>query len=641
MKFKIYHLFIVCISILTLSLSNCVTLSLVYADTTDAHDSGASKTESSDSDSDEIDDGEEIDAGEIEVGADRSPTSESLPGLDAIYIEFDDFDSGIGGVAALLDSAGLDVRSLGGAHDLSVLSVRGAAPHQSSLYLNGIPLSPETSGVFDLSLLPIGAAHGALIERGCGSLGGFAGGVDLRLSALSNSSFRVSYGSFDSRLISAEIPFSLGTSRGSVFAAHSSTDGDFPFVRHDGFYYTRTNNDRTLNSLAVVLENGNDKVSRNLTLVVSNKIGGVPGLSEYPSPDARQEDTVALAGYTYTDKSCYDGELASSIYARLSQTSFDDPTPFLGNAIKTNQSEFSAGASVQYRRPYANSIFGAKLNIDTVKLDDDDYGNPARTTSDFTTWNEFYLDELTLTTALSASADSDDEHSWKANTGIVYDLGRGFKIEGSAARSFRRPNFSELFYPESGYIGGNPNLDSERGLFFDLGLRYDSELLDITVRGFNQRFDESIQFVPVTLYRIRAENTGAVRIRGILAETVYEFNDEMKLSASITKLDAEYLDGGLPMAGRTPFKYSIALNGEHAKFEWRIGWLHEDSAPVDRFGSLRSPASDDLTCALQLELNDGIALTFSASNLLDDDLRDSLDFPLPGRNFEVGFKYSW
>jgi len=610
----------------------------------DKDDGGGDETVISDEDEDEEQGGdEEIDVGEIEVEGEKAEDAEALPGEDYIFIDLDGLAGGLAGIGSALDLfGGIDVRSVGSGFDLTTISIRGAAPHRLMLYLEGVPLSPSVTGVFDLSLFPAEAIGKAAVARGPAAIGqGLAGEVDFSLARPDETYARTSYGSFGTVSVSGGAPFAFAGGDGTVFAAHRRTDGDFSYMRHDGRTYTRDNNARDHTAVLFGFERGGDRVRDRMIFFAADRSGGVPGISEFPSPDAHQDDTLILAGMTRDVKDVKGGDLAISFYTRFSHTGFGDPDPYLGDAVNTDQSEYAAGAFARFRAPAGSDIAGAKIAIDGVMLKDSAYGNPERLTGTLSFWREFYRGDFKFSIAAGGEYGSGGNFGWRGKAAGTFELGSGWTLSGSAARMFRRPNFSELYYPESGFIGGNSELKDETGYAFDFGPHFKCGRFSLDLVGFCHRYAESVQFIPVTQYRIRAENTGAIRSEGLSADATYDLGRGVNIFGSYTRLDAKYLDGGLPLAGRAPSKLAVGIERKDARVGWRITYLHTSETPVDRFGNLKVAASTDLSAGLSIETSGGWRISIAGMNLLDDDLRDHLNFPRPGRAFEVSIGYRW
>ncbi len=87
------------------------------------------------------------------------------------------------------------------------------------------------------------------------------------------------------------------------------------------------------------------------------------------------------------------------------------------------------------------------------------------------------------------------DESFSAYLGTIWDISSRFSLLANIGRSFRFPTVSELFYSGltgRGTIFGNPDLEPEKGLNLDLGLRYISEKLFASVYGFSNYISDII-----------------------------------------------------------------------------------------------------------------------------------------------------
>ncbi len=96
---------------------------------------------------------------------------------------------------------------------------------------------------------------------------------------------------------------------------------------------------------------------------------------------------------------------------------------------------------------------------------------------------------------------NEDDYSYSANAGLRYSLTGNLDFTLSMGLSFRSPSLEERFqYIDQGSFVrvGSPNLQSEKGKSFDLGIRYYSENLKILSSIFYNYFDDLVSEIPGT-----------------------------------------------------------------------------------------------------------------------------------------------
>ena len=115
---------------------------------------------------------------------------------------------------------------------------------------------------------------------------------------------------------------------------------------------------------------------------------------------------------------------------------------------------------------------------------------------------------------------------------------------------FRLPTFRELYYPDQGWIRGNPDLDPERGVNVDFGFGINLSRMFFEAAGFHNDVKDTILWLPVSPFTIQPVNTGNVDIWG--AEVDWEARpwDFLSLMVNYLYLDAEVEETGGQMPGR-------------------------------------------------------------------------------------------
>ena len=88
------------------------------------------------------------------------------------------------------------------------------------------------------------------------------------------------------------------------------------------------------------------------------------------------------------------------------------------------------------------------------------------------------------------------DQTFSAYFGTVWQIDSHLSLLANAGRSFRFPSISELFYSGltgRGTVFGNPDLDPEKSINLDLGLRYLHEKFFLAVYGFCNTIQDMVQ----------------------------------------------------------------------------------------------------------------------------------------------------
>ncbi|MCC7478946.1 TonB-dependent receptor [bacterium] len=559
---------------------------------------------------------------------------------------------------------GLDVRSDGGFGQLSVAQLRGSRAQQLLVLLDGQPLSPGQ--VSDLSTIPAGMLERVEVLRGpqaarygSGALGGVINLVSsgaqsgkakaparkkgcectdcsrLQTLALSAGSHGL-----------ARVDIALQSREESWYFSHQQARNNFSFERGGGDSALRRNNDARQAVLHGRWRSGETQWSGGLRLLRR----GVPGAAEFPTLQASlaRESLWLQAGQRGWRQELH-----------FEHSRFSDPQPYLGQSIEQEDSRLSAALNLG-RMAQADEEWGLRPRLDYV--DSRSYGRHARAGLD-ASWafasrpRRGWSYELEL--GALASSDSGIDPALRA--GARWQIDMQNSLYASTGYSVRLPDFSELYLSGGGSVQGNPELQPERLWSAELGAEMSFPDARLSAAAFYSAYRDSILFLPVSSYLVRASNTGPATVAGAEALLDWQIRApgrsaslpltrrECWLRSSYTWLPLAEFESGTPLSARAEhhlnarLEYSIldganpAGPGERSfgrGWHWALDYDYSSGMPADLFGSLvirpRSLFGAELRrslgrCELELDLR----------NIFDVNTRDSWNYPLPGREYYI------
>ncbi len=244
----------------------------------------------------------------------------------------------------------------------------------------------------------------------------------------------------------------------------------------------------------------------------------------------------------------------------------------------------------------------------------------------------------------NAGAASRDELAGSAFAGLVVPLGAGFELAANAGTGLRFPSLSERFFTGvtgRGFVTGNPELDPERSLNLDLGLRWYGERLYLAGYLFRNEIDDYIERVETAPEELTFRNLTAGTISGLEVQGALALDARSSLSFGGHLLDGED-DAGGPLADIPADRFHLAAVQRLGRWQWQLRW-EERRAKCDPAGGEQPiPAASLLSASLRLELGGALGLRLSGRNLLDESYFNSADDkvpPAPGRSLDIGI--SW
>ena len=575
------------------------------------------------------------------------------PSAFSTVIELDDFQGEYYTASEILSfSPGVVVRDFGGFGQLKTMSIRGSSNDQVVILLDGVRLNNPIGGGVDLSTIPVNYVEKFEIIRGGASA--FAGtdaigGVVNIVTKKTDNPFTfasATYGSYETFGLNASRAQKVGDFSYLVSFAHAQSKGDFKFKSVNDLILTRINNEFHSESFLAkaAYDPGNGwHVGLLNEFFYDNR--GVPGIGEFQQPDANQKDARNLTSINISKEKFIrpDMDLDILIFNRLDYLKFTNPEPTVGLPIDTLSKTYSFGINpqVMWFAPY-NQVFTFATELREDMLENNDYGNPDRLSFSLFAADEInLLDDMIVinpvirydlwhTTGEKTTTDS----GISPRLGIIVTPLKFLSFKSNIGRSYRAPSFGELFFPNEGFIRGNPDLKPETAYDFDVGFILSHPRGSLEVTYFRSHIDDLILFVFISAQTIEPQNVGDVNEQGIETSLTLKPFKYSELFAGYTFLDGEIDETGAQLPGRPRNKFDLraVFDLNYVSLFWETHYV--DRIPVSAFpDSKTTPARTVYDVGAKAEWKK-LFFTFEIKNLFNNlDVRDALDFPLPGRTY--------
>jgi iron complex outermembrane receptor protein len=254
-------------------------------------------------------------------------------------------------------------------------------------------------------------------------------------------------------------------------------------------------------------------------------------------------------------------------------------------------------------------------------------------------------------------ADS-EENAINLSIGGVWPVNDGLSLVGQLSRSERQPSVTEL-YADGPHAAtqqfeiGDPDLDTERGITAETGLRFQGDDVAGEVRVFASRYHDFIYLaptgaeedeLPVFVYRQRDS-----RFEGLEAEVEIPVGSGPLALALTGEYLRGRLEGGDDLPRMPPFGLGASLRYDDGRWAASLTVNHHFEQDRIAEGELPTDAYTLLDADLVFRpdwLQDGVMLFLRGRNLLDEDarlhtspLKDQL--PLPGRSIGAGVRMAF
>ena len=621
--------------------------------------------------------GEEIE--EIVVREVRIRAALDDPSSTVTVIEVEDLGSGLETTPEILARVpGLKVRQYGGLGQLSTVMIRGSSAEQVLVLVDGVRLNTGQGGGVDISSIPVDTIERIEVIRGGGTaiyghdaIGGVVNIVTRSPEAGENAIQEVSLagGSYGSLKAHYGINGSTGPGAALFSFTHFQSRGDFPYFILEEYLNglplrsaeesRRVNND-FLSEDALLKSTWplSEKTELTFSSNLFHTVRGQAGFGDDQRERARQKVFRSTNSVRIEKEDIFvdDSRGGFGISYLYSSIGFQDPEPAIGEPIDTGNAsstieglaDFERSAETEQVSHYFRLSIQARheyLRERTVS-DTAGFGDQGRAAQSLAMQHECVLLEGTLSfvPVFRFAYTEGFGVRMTPKLGLVWQPKGLLTVRANLESSYRPPSLNELYYPDQGFMRGNPNLDPEEALNWDAGVSIKRRRWLAEAVYFGRRVDESIVWLPVSAFTVMPENTGRVDVAGVEAIVEMKPWSFIEASANYTFLKAIDMDTGEQLAGNPLhsafgsfiFRRRPLLLRVEAQYTGEISATTTGTRIVGEWVRTDLALELDLLSLLPRLKKRGLdrgKLTFECKNAGNVFFADARTFPLPGRTF--------
>ncbi|MFZ2162304.1 MAG: TonB-dependent receptor [Sideroxyarcus sp.] len=222
--------------------------------------------------------------------------------------------------------------------------------------------------------------------------------------------------------------------------------------------------------------------------------------------------------------------------------------------------------------------------------------------------------------------------------GYGYGLTDAWRATASYSTAFRMPKFNELYWPDTGYGGGNPALKPERSRNLEAGLRYASGGQQFDAVYFDNRIGDLIAGWPPV-------NIDKARIEGVEISYAGRFGDT-GVKAALTSQNPRDEITGAQLIRRAKLHSSLGLTQQVGA--WQVGgeWLYSGTRQDTYYDPYTFASSSRTLAAYNVfnltagyAINKDMRLSLRADNLTNQNDSSAYGYNPLGRRLFVAFHY--
>lgn len=543
------------------------------------------------------------------------------------------------------DLSSVNINKYGGLGASKTMKMRGSTAEQVLIMVDGRVVNSPRDGQVDLSTIPLSnidrieVLHGpASSLYGSSAMGGV---VNIITKNPPGEGFKTdlysSFGTFRTYIERMTHGGNVSNLGYLISADYESTVG---FRDNSRF------NSRDFNTKFNYKLNDNNKVVLTTGFLKSN--GGSPGPVNSPDTDDKQrqlKNSIDLDWQFDIDDSISIKAKAYNTYDRLEFLENEAGSIWDTAQNKDTHTTKVKGGDFQLCRKFFD-FYQLLAGFDYVS-NLNDSTTAAKHKYNVRAWffdNQFDLMNRRLKFNLGARLDDYSNFGFQASPSFnfLYKFTEDNRIHGAISRSFRAPTFNDLYWPDQGWVKGNPNLRPEKGTTAELG--FNAKINKYLLAGltyFHSEYDNLINWVEES-WVWSPKNIGRAKIDGIeFSGTCFALGN-IELEAGYTfllskdKKTKKFLIYQPENKANWSLKYNdrkgfiAELKGEFTGTRFHDA---ENSIKVKRFYVFGLNVSK--------KFQNGATFFVSMDNMLARDYVMVRDYPVPGFSITNGIKFEF
>lgn len=251
---------------------------------------------------------------------------------------------------------------------------------------------------------------------------------------------------------------------------------------------------------------------------------------------------------------------------------------------------------------------------------------------------------LTWLHQANRGAESTNDVAWAGFAGLSLPLPRGFELAANLGTGLRFPGLSERFFTGStgrGEVVANQDLDPERSLSLDLGLRYYSARFFTAAYLFRNQIDDYIERVEIAPGVRSFANLTSGTLEGVEVEGFFAVTDAFRLNWNGQLVDGE-ADDGSTLADVPADRLALGARYDPGPWQGALRWEHRFDKGDPGPGEQETPAAELLSASFAYRLPRGFTVRLFGDNLLDETYLPSADdLAVPAQGRSLGLALAW
>lgn len=536
----------------------------------------------------------------------------------------------------LQQEAGIDIRRQGVNGMQADLYIRGGSFDQTLLLIDGIKVEDPQTGHHTLNMaLPLEVIERVEIIKGPAARvfgqNAFTGAINIVTKSNADTVNSVGYklGSYNQQQVSGTIGTNL---ENTALIGHASVNTSDGYRYNTDFenqnYFVKGSFNTKGNPIDVIGSFSERKFGANQFYAVQS------GHDQY------EETQSSLVGVS-TKFQTENFKITPRVYWKRNQDMYlyirERPSVYRNLHISNK-------VGVQVNTSYTSSAGITGFGIDAAKvfMTSTNLGERDRTMVNLFVEHRFSLADNTLdiTPGVSVNYFSDFKFHAFPGVDVGYTINDAFKAYANVGYTYRVPTYTDLYYVGRTDLG-NENLEPEKALSEEIGLKYFGENFNAYIAVFNRSSDNLIDYTKEN----EADKWQATNLKS-LTSTGAELNLSSSFKSGLytqnISLGYTYLDENLNDIKTAYSKYVLNALTHHFTATVRSQFLKNVSQSIVYKFAERASGSSYSVVDVQATLNvSGLELSVIGNNIFNTEYVETGFVPMPKGNVLIGVNYAF
>jgi len=542
-------------------------------------------------------------------------------------------------IADLLQTvAGIDIRRRGVDGMQSDIYIRGGNFNQTLILIDGFKTEDPQTGHHTMNMMiPLENIERIEIIKGPAARiygqNAFSGAINIVTKQNVQEKLNIDVGSGSFKKMNAGVTAAQNFEKSNHFV-------NFEYNSSDGY---RENTD--YENLSYFLKSSIHTKNQPIDIIatfVDRKFGANNFYTNNPDFNEYEETQTSLVGVS-TSIINDNWTFKPKIYWKRGQDMFllkrENPS-FSRNFNITNK------VAVEMNSSYKSQlgITGIGIHISETTLSSNNLGDQNRTAINLFAEHRFLLfnDKLDITPGVLFSYYSDFDFQALPGLDVGYKFSNNFKIYGNIGYTYRVPTYTELYINIPNFLSGNSQLQPEKAISEELGVKYSFQKMEFTGAFFRKNAEDLIDYIKETedssLYV--AQNLREISTTGFELSAAYNFmffNNKQQINLGYTFLEDDYNETDV-FASR----YLINTSIKHqfvGVFDFTIAKILKPSITykyVERPTNSYSIVDAKISTTIK-----NVSFFLKGNNIFNTEYSEKDNVPMPKANVEVGLGYAF